>query len=127
MYIYTYTHTYVTYACNHARFAHSRICTTARKTLAMINDQVSVADMELDSDKIAQGGLGILYKGFWRGCPVAVKKPVDPRSASDPALKADFQREVREHRMRACLYVCVYAQVHIVLEQTHAHTLCTHL
>lgn len=45
-------------------------------------------------DKIAQGGLGVLYRGEWRGCQVAIKKPVDPRAASDPGLKADFQKEV---------------------------------
>ena len=43
---------------------------------------------------VAQGGLGILYKGEWRGCEVAIKKPVDPRAAMDASLKEDFEREV---------------------------------
>jgi len=47
-----------------------------------------------DLTRVAQGGLGILYQGTWRGTVVAVKKPVDPRVASDPALKEDFRREV---------------------------------
>ena len=47
-----------------------------------------------DSRVVAQGGLGILYKGEWRGCEVAIKKPVDPRAAMDASLKEDFEREV---------------------------------
>ena len=35
-----------------------------------------------------------MYTGIWRGCDVAVKKPVDPRAAQDPELKEDFKREV---------------------------------
>lgn len=46
-----------------------------------------------DQDKVAQGGLGVLYKGTWRGCEVAVKRPVDPRAALDANLKEDFRRE----------------------------------
>jgi predicted Ser/Thr protein kinase len=47
-----------------------------------------------DTRVVAQGGLGILYKGEWRGCEVAIKKPVDPRAAMDASLKEDFEREV---------------------------------
>jgi predicted Ser/Thr protein kinase len=47
-----------------------------------------------DSRVVAQGGLGILYKGEWRGCEVAIKKPLDPRAAMDASLKEDFEREV---------------------------------
>ena len=56
--------------------------------------EVDIRDIELEADKKAQGGLGVLYKGVWRGCEVAVKRPVDPRSAMDPELKEDFRREV---------------------------------
>ena len=43
---------------------------------------VDIQDIDLDPNKVAQGGLGVLYRGIWRGCEVAVKKPVDPRSGS---------------------------------------------
>lgn len=53
-----------------------------------------ISEIDLETDKIAQGGLGVMYRGVWRGCTVAVKKPVDPRSGADSALRAEFQREV---------------------------------
>jgi hypothetical protein len=37
---------------------------------------VDIRDIELEVDKKAQGGLGVLYKGVWRGCEVAVKAQI---------------------------------------------------
>ena len=56
--------------------------------------EVDFREIEMeDQDKVAQGGLGVLYKGTWRGCAVAVKRPVDPRAVMDADLKEDFRRE----------------------------------
>lgn len=63
-----------------------------RNATGVVDIDLSEFDLE-SADKVAQGGLGVLYKAFWRGTEVAVKKPVDPRSAQDPALKEDFRRE----------------------------------
>lgn len=62
-------------------------------------------DVEMDDTRVvAQGGLGILYKGEWRGCEVAIKKPVDPRAAMDSGLKEDFEREVTTEPMANILW-----------------------
>lgn len=41
---------------------------------------VDIRDIELEADKKAQGGLGVLYKGVWRGCEVAVKAQIFEKS-----------------------------------------------
>ena len=43
---------------------------------------VDIRDIELEADKKAQGGLGVLYKGVWRGCEVAVKAQIFEKSRS---------------------------------------------
>ncbi|KAF5840389.1 kinase-like domain-containing protein [Dunaliella salina] len=48
---------------------------------------------ELDiQDKIGGGGFSIVYRGFWRGTPVAIKKWFDP-SMSDELMQ-EFREEV---------------------------------
>ncbi len=47
------------------------------------------------------------YKGSYRGCPVAIKKPLDLQFGRDPKVLADFSHEVEvtrhSHFLRFCL------------------------
>jgi hypothetical protein len=60
-----------------------------------------VLDDVEDKQQVAQGGLGVVFRGVWRGCEVAVKRPVDPRAGCNPKLKAEFTREVE------CVSPCI--------------------
>eukprot|EP00288_Rhodomonas_lens_P012673 CAMPEP_0177694856 /NCGR_PEP_ID=MMETSP0484_2-20121128/3151_1 /TAXON_ID=354590 /ORGANISM="Rhodomonas lens, Strain RHODO" /LENGTH=357 /DNA_ID=CAMNT_0019205751 /DNA_START=25 /DNA_END=1098 /DNA_ORIENTATION=+ len=87
---------------------------------------VDIDDNEIEmegSDKVAQGGLGVLYRAYWRGTEVAVKKPVDPRAGMDPKLKDDFRKEaailgeVRHPNVVLLMAACLRApKLCIVLE-----------
>ena len=63
------------------------------------------------------GGLGVLYKGVWRGCDVAVKRPVDPRSAMDPELKVC----IYVYRY-ICIIIYLYAYVYICIDVYYIYT-----
>jgi len=65
------------------------------------------------------GGLGVLYKGVWRGCDVAVKRPVDPRSAMDPELKVCIYIYIYIY---TCIIIYLYAYVYICIDVYYVYT-----
>ncbi len=55
--------------------------------------EIPYASIEVEQTQLAGGGFGIIYKGVWQGCAVAVKRLFDPQITEQ--LRAEFLNETQ--------------------------------
>lgn len=68
-----------------------------KRSLCSAASQIPFEDLEI-AEQIGGGGFSLVYKGFWKGTPVAVKKWFDPNMTD--ALIQEFRR--------VCDKICMY-------------------